>query len=342
MVISREPDSSLLHHSTLAELMRISGGHYTRLTELVNYLFIGSCPDETLVRESQILQDLSYKKMQSAASTTLWVWRILYADSCILASVVLAKANTAHMSIGRLDQAIIIAGGGDESRLGLILSLIQKINRCFLPPPTHHQKLLHNGNRLIPLQLQTACHQVPCINTNPSFISFQNIHANNPFVLRGYARNWPALNHNPWNSIDYLLSVSGSSRLVPVEVGHDYRDEHWGQVLMDWERFLYALDDTTGISKASKEGLYLAQHNLFRQFPLLRDDIVVPDYVYCSLTPEGFTGYKAPEDASGAILNVWLGPEGAASPAHFVSWKLSFQESGRLNLVIGSLLQPLQ
>ena len=295
----------------------MSEGHYARLIKLVDSLVSKSCSEETLAQELQTLQGLSYKSMQSAASTTIWVWRILYADSCILASIILSKAP-AHISISRLDQAIIIAGGGDEGRLSLILSLINKISR-YLPPPTYRRKLLYNGDRLLLRPLQSACNQVPCMNTIPSFLSFQNVHSNSPFVLRGYAHDWPALNHNSWNSIDYLLSVSGSSRLVPVEVGHDYRDEHWNQVLMNWERFLYALDDTTGISKASEEGLYLAQHNLFRQFPLLRDDIAVPDYVYCSLAPESFASYKAPEDAGGAILNVWLGPKGATSPAHFVS-----------------------
>jgi lysine-specific demethylase 8 len=300
--------------------MQASEGHYIRIVELADA--IRSESYSTLAGELLALQRLSHQNMRGATSTTRWAWQILYADSCILHSIILLATSTASQSLGVLDQAIIIAGGGDENRLNLILSLINNTQQIFLPPPTQSQRLLNKGHHSSFGPLFTANNQVPSIDSDLSFLSFQNTHSKSPFVIRGYARDWPALNENPWNSIDYLLSASGPSRLVPVEVGHDYRDEDWNQVLMDWEDFLDALDDTSGKSRASQDNLYLAQHNLLRQFPSLRNDIIIPDYVYCSLTPRDFSGYRAPENADGAILNVWLGPEGAMSPAHFVSFRL--------------------
>lgn len=285
-----------------------------------------------------MLQRLSHHKMRSATSTKRRAWQILYADSCILHSITLSVTSTACQSICLLDQAIIIAGGGDENRLELILSLINKVQQILLPPPNHSHRFLNEGHHHSSSELLfTASNQVPSINPNLSLLSFQNAHSKSPFVIRSFAHDWPALNENPWNSIDYLLSASGPSRLVPVEVGHDYRDDNWRQTLMGWEDFLNAHDDTRGKSKASRDNLYLAQHNLLRQFPSLRNDIIIPDYVYCSLTPRDFSGYKAPEIADGAILNVWLGPEGATSPAHFVSFRSSPLQAEALTIFIGSI-----
>ncbi|KXN85488.1 Lysine-specific demethylase 8 [Leucoagaricus sp. SymC.cos] len=299
------------------ELVQASGSRYTQLVKLVDAILAGSFSEECLVRDFQALQNLSHQNMQFAASTTRWVWRILYVDCCILQSIVLLCASTAYSVIGLLDRAIIIAGGGDEMRLNLILSLIGRIQHRFLPLPTPSRKHLGKSHHSSFEPLLTAYHEVPSIKANLSLLSFQNQYSKAPFVIRGYALDWPALNDRPWSSVDYLLSVSGPSRIVPVEVGQDYRDEDWNQVLMDWDNFLYALADGDGNSKAPQEILYLAQYNLLRQFPSLCDDIMIPDYVYCSLSPQDFSGYKAPDNPDGAILNVWLGPKGATSPAHF-------------------------
>lgn len=257
--------------------------------------------------------------MRLASSTTLWVWRILYTDSCILQALVILDSSTAGQAVGLLDKAIIIAGGGDESRLCLILSFISKIQRSFLPPQALSGKFLNKKYITSPDPLPTAHREVPMLDSHLSFLSFQNVHSKHPFVIRDWAKEWPALNEHPWNSIDYLLSASGPSRIVPVEVGHDYRDDDWSQELKSWESFLGVIESTVhlGSEKDEKE-LYLAQHNLLRQFPSLRHDILTPDYIYCALTPD-FSGYKPPENDEGVILNAWLGPKGAMSPAHFVS-----------------------
>lgn len=301
----------------------MSGGLYGRLVRLVDVMLAGDPYSKThLAHELQALADLAYENLRLVPSTAPGVWRVLYTDSCILHALSILDNSTATRSIGLLDRAVIIAGGADEDRLDLILSCINKIQQIFIPPQIPSGKLLNKEYRFPCKPLSTAHHEVPTIDSNPSFFSFQKIHSRSPFVIRGYAHDWPALKENKWNSVDYLLSVSGPSRIVPIEVGHDYRDDDWSQALMDWEYFLDVIRDGSIGCRPSeaKQALYLAQHNLLRQFPSLRRDIVIPDYAYCALTSRDFPGYKAPENAEGVILNAWLGPEGATSPAHFVSY----------------------
>ncbi|KAF9453248.1 Clavaminate synthase-like protein [Macrolepiota fuliginosa MF-IS2] len=275
------------------------------------------CPASVTQSLSE-LADLAHEKMRSAPPTALRIWQVLYADACVLCALAIQDFSTASRSIDLLDRAIIIAGGGggDESRLDLILSLINKIQQKFLPPQIPSRKFLNKGHQpSSETSLLTAQHEVSAITSNLSFISFQNTHSKAPFVIRGYAKDWPALKENSWNSIDYLLSISGPSRVVPVEIGYDYRDDSWSQAIMQWEYFLDSIGDVSDSRKDSY--LYLAQHNLFRQFPSLRRDITIPDYVYCALTPQDFPDYKPLENAEGTLLNMWLGPKGATSPAHF-------------------------
>ncbi|KAF9068721.1 hypothetical protein BDP27DRAFT_1326839 [Rhodocollybia butyracea] len=123
-----------------------------------------------------------------------------------------------------------------------------------------------------------------------------------PFVLRKYASSWPALNSHP----------CGPARIVPVEVGADYRTDDWTQQFMGWDEFLQSLE-----SDDSKVVLYLAQHNLLRQFPALNNDIIIPDYVYaCPPPPEDYPQYKPPGNDEQLVINGWLGPRGTVSPAH--------------------------
>ncbi|GLB35067.1 putative cupin-like domain containing protein [Lyophyllum shimeji] len=115
----------------------------------------------------------------------------------------------------------------------------------------------------------------------------------------------------------YLRSVSGPGRVVPVEVGEDYRDHDWTQKLMDWDEFLGSLDlaDQPPPPKRAKT-TYLAQHNLLIQFPSLRADIIIPDYVYACMDPPGSAGYRPPGNEEQLLINMWLGPQGTVSPAH--------------------------
>jgi hypothetical protein len=100
-----------------------------------------------------------------------------------------------------------------------------------------------------------------------------------------------------------------------VEIGNDYRADDWTQTLMDWDEFLDSLTSDAGPL------LYLAQHSLFLQFPHLREDIEIPDYVYfCPNPPKHFPHYRPPGNDEQLVLNAWFGPKGTISPAHTVCY----------------------
>ncbi|KAL0580432.1 hypothetical protein V5O48_001585 [Marasmius crinis-equi] len=264
------------------------------------------------------LADVSYAKMSRGESQICW--RRLYTDAHILRSMAGIDGNTALEAIGHLDRAIIIAGAAGDGRLDLILSLISKIQSSYVQAlhlPTTSAYARSNQLPREPLQIKTSRHPIPCMERSPSLQTFQTSSYKYPFVLRRFASDWPAINEHPWSSTAYLRSVAGPGRLVPVEVGADYRADDWTQKLMSWNEFLASLDleDQTGVSR--KEVLYLAQHNLLMQFRDLNADIIVPDYAYTSLPPPSdFPGYKPPGNEDQLVINAWLGPQGTISPAH--------------------------
>jgi lysine-specific demethylase 8 len=248
----------------------------------------------------------------------------LYTDAAILKSLADVSATTAIQSLGTLDRAIIVCGiaGG---RLDMILSLISAIQRHYFstPSPTFTVKVVSQPFRK-ELRLLSSHHKIVCLSESPSVMTFQSNLANGPFIIRGYAQDWPAMREHPWRSAAYLRFISGPGRIVPVEVGKDYRADGWTQKLMPWDDFLSTLDLIDQNSPQSTECYYLAQHNLFMQFPALRDDIIIPDYVYSSLTSRDFPMYRPPGNDEQLVLNTWVGPGGTVSPAHTVGFGFSY------------------
>lgn len=251
-------------------------------------------------------------------------WRRLYTDTCVVRSLadiayVIPQTDIDSIAlecIARLDRAIVIAGAPGDGRLDFILNMIERIQRAYLPlRPFDSVCLPVVTPSSPPRKPEGWSNNIPCINP-PSFTSFQNTYSRSPFILRGYISNWPAMQKHPWSSVDYLRSVTGPGRIVPVEVGSDYRNNDWTQKLMNWDDFLWALVP----GRSEHDVLYLAQHNLLMQFPALRADIIVPDYVYTSLSaPADFAEYKPPGNDEQLVINAWLGPAGTVSPAHTVS-----------------------
>ncbi|TQS37995.1 hypothetical protein Golomagni_01509 [Golovinomyces magnicellulatus] len=142
-----------------------------------------------------------------------------------------------------------------------------------------------------------------------------------PLIITESLKHWPALSYHPWNSPSYLLSRTiGGRRLVPIEVGRSYVDEDWGQKIIPFKEFLDIYITMNHSRKSQKTG-YLAQHNLFSQIPILRNDIAVPDYCYASAPPPHESSPLAAKHAEYApledpLLNAWFGPAGTITPLH--------------------------
>lgn len=271
----------------------------------------------------------AYTRLSELGTPSL-CWSRLFTDACIwrtLADVCFIDelpTDTASSCVALLDRAIIVAGPSGKGRLELIHDLIFLIQSTFLgffPSLDRSFQSPRLINLTIPSIMfpKTFAKPIPRLDTPPSFASFVSKYSKAPFIIPGYTKDWPAVNEHPWLSQDYLRSVTGPARVVPVEVGVDYRRDDWTQAMMSWDGFLSAIFSPDDPSQ-KKPVLYLAQHNLFRQFPALRDDMIVPDYVYASLSPTAdYPAYRPPGNDEQLVVNAWFGPKGTVSPAHIVS-----------------------
>ncbi|KAG6002877.1 hypothetical protein E4U21_002699 [Claviceps maximensis] len=160
-----------------------------------------------------------------------------------------------------------------------------------------------------------------------------------PIVFTDLVSSWPALTDRPWKSREYLLRRTfGGRRLVPVEVGRSYVDEGWGQELMPFGKFLdeYVVgggggggDEAlmghgtgTASAPAAERTGYLAQHDLFRQIPMLRNDVCIPDFCWTTVpgnpTRNAETHHQQQKHAplDEPLLNAWFGPARTITPLH--------------------------
>lgn len=266
--------------------------------------------------------DRAYQEMTRLPPSESLCWRRLYTDACLIYAVsevsdLVQDDEAATDAVNVLDRAIIIAGA--PGRLDSIHQFIKDIQENHL---TLKPLKAFSGEKQPLTQIyhpSAFSLGVPCIHPPPNI--FGREWSQKPFVLQrhGYVQRWKAL--TSWASIDYLRSIAGPGRLVPIEVGKDYRTEEWTQRLMSWDYFLQSLDFPEHPAQPQNEVLYLAQHNLFMQFPALEGDIGIPEYVYaCPDPPSCYPAYKPPGNADGLIINAWLGPRGTISPAHTVSF----------------------
>ncbi|KZS95665.1 Clavaminate synthase-like protein [Sistotremastrum niveocremeum HHB9708] len=248
-------------------------------------------------------------------------WRQYYTDCAIVATILEFIFGDAikHMgweaSIQRTDLAIIVAGSPGPGRLYIIYDLIEAIQGLHLPILSETPKpssILSKRHPPVP-RLHSAELAVPCLTRPPSLQTFLSTEINAPFVLRSHVNHWPAVSR--WDSLDYLYRVGGRGRVVPVEIGSDYTSEDWTQRFMPWHDFLDRMFSDS--PSEPSETVYLAQHSLLTQFPDLRNDIILPDYVYSGPSaPDTYPQYKPPGNEEQLVINAWLGPRGTISPAH--------------------------
>ncbi|CAE6427469.1 unnamed protein product [Rhizoctonia solani] len=242
-------------------------------------------------------------------------WRRLYIDAVLLRCLNFLKSSENNKSTSEwertvqlLDQGIILAGAPGEGRLELVYSCISYIQHWYLP--LELASSCSSRALLAPPSLPLATKQIPAIAPPPSLSTFPTL-AQRPFILPEFASSWPATTN--WKVKSYLVECAGRGRIVPIERGGDYRTDDWGVELMPWDEFLNKI----GWNKEGDdiEKLYLAQHSLFTQFPKLRADIQIPDYVYTE--PGNHPCYTGPPgNGEQLVINAWCGGKGANSPAH--------------------------
>lgn len=217
-----------------------------------------------------------------------------------------------HRCIGKvvslLDMALIMAGAlGRESLIHRILARLEQ-DYVFHDtngnePPAKKRKTesrveLHDKadppGSLLPVEdisVPKLHHPVPKTEA-PSFSIFcKLLEERSPVVLTNTLGDWPAMEN--WKYASYWLgrTICGE-RLVPIEVGRSYTDEDWGQKIVRFGDFMDQyimrkppkpeLDETVTVTPTIG---YLAQHDLFKQIPRLRDDIRIPDYCFLDAPP---------------------------------------------------------
>ncbi|KIK95739.1 hypothetical protein PAXRUDRAFT_826722 [Paxillus rubicundulus Ve08.2h10] len=259
---------------------------------------------------------IAYERMPSSERSAVQYWHMMYTDACILKVLALAGTpdlpeETAGVCISTLDRAIIIAGAAtDEHRRDYVVHQIIRQLQSGIPWRPPSQSIFTLTSAPVP-PLPTSRNNVRTLASLPSIVTANKDWSQAPFVVRGHAHDWRAM-HEPsqWASLTYLLSVAGPGRIVPVEVGNDYRLDDWTQKLMSWDKLLSSLHSS---GQHRRHTIYLAQHNLLTQFPRLQEDITVPDIVYAYLTSPDFPNYEPPTNV---ILNAWLGPAKTVTPAH--------------------------
>ena len=317
----------LLHQRNCpSELANCGKEHINELQNAAKGI-IDLCPVPDSSRQLDQLIERAYISLLASSSADPFQWRRLYSDASVvrsladLASPQALDEKTAISCIARLDHALIITGAPGQGVQTLIQNLILRTQAKYLPrepfkytpnlsihptrSPSHH----------IPV-LTTSFGAIPRLVDVPSLSVFRHELLKKPFILTGFASDWPAMNEHPWRSIDYLRSVAGRGRVVPVEVGKDYRTDDWTQRMMPWDDFLDVLEKEPTDSQTI---IYMAQHNLLTQFHALREDILIPDYVFTAPpAPASYPFYKPPRNEEELALNAWLGPAGTVSPAHTV------------------------
>ncbi|PKS08832.1 hypothetical protein jhhlp_003441 [Lomentospora prolificans] len=265
--------------------------------------------------------------------------------------VVAEVSNEVDELVKVLDMAMIVAGGGPGGGRHLINRLLGLLERAWNArrakrasgpdrrdakrQKAHHD--LYDDEVLLwkeaPLFSDAAAFEPPVSRPaeridGVSMDSFQkyidpatNPEPVTPIIFTDLMEDWPALTGRPWSRPAYLLSRTfGGRRYVPIEIGRSYVDEGWTQKLIPFKEFLETYIDPsvapspTPNPTAPPKG-YLAQHDLFAQIPSLRNDILLPDYLWTDPPPHPDPKQNKPKVAS-PQLNAWFGPASTITPLH--------------------------
>lgn len=266
-------------------------------------------------------------------------WRRLYTDCMLLSALLTLKKcsdkalkdfvseSVIFESIRNLDMAIIVAGSPGNGRNDLIqfaISCLQSYLDMKVSPAT--QKFIINPTTENSHAICAADAHISLLPMLPDLETYLEVCHTSPYVVQGAALDWPCFDqtgqssHSSWADPVHLCRIAGPGRCVPVEIGKNYLDKDWKQDIIPWIEFLQRIGWVDN-EKTNQEITYLAQYNLFDQFPKLRSEIILPDLVYSAPSaPPNYPSYKPPidtEDGTETVLiNAWLGPALTVSPPH--------------------------
>ncbi|KAJ6111075.1 hypothetical protein N7486_003310 [Penicillium sp. IBT 16267x] len=204
-----------------------------------------------------------------------------------------------------LDMALIMTGGrGREERIKKLFSEIklatdksddesarsEEFEKPEGPPQKRQKTMPDMAPMFPPTSMPEPCLDHPILRVSNPTMAYMENHieeVRTPLVITDNINHWPAMNTRPWASREYWWSRTlNGKRLIPVEVGRSYTDEEWGQKIMEIREFskIYLWhshkEGQSSIDQESEETGYMAQHDLMRQIPELRNDIAVPDWCY--------------------------------------------------------------
>jgi mitochondrial division protein 1 len=268
-------------------------------------------------------------------------WRHLYTDALILKSFhSFISSASGEMGDGvldavveSLDRALIITGGQGRTLGPRWIEETLRLLEEMIYGGAAQQERLTKGRRLVedgvfssqePYGRPDLRQGRECRRFNgwtlDVFEGYMNHAAKppEPIIFEDLLSDWPAMTDSPWNSMEYLLSKTlDGRRLVPVEVGRSYVDEGWGQELIKFGDFLqrYITRDPVSDGGAQDTG-YLAQHELLRQIPSLRNDTQTPDFCWADVPRHPTDSSRDQAKVDAPQVNAWLGPARTITPLH--------------------------
>lgn len=276
-------------------------------------LILRAAITESSIMQLDMLSDAAIVKLNAYPFGNVpQKWKQLHTDASIMQAIVFIRKGQYLDAIKTLDMAIIMSGAARQSPL--VQDLIAHAQSLIPKKPPKRKRVDEfdtnsSQNHLdIPVISETHLehpvisqihleHPVISYSTPPSVSQFNAKHGllHVPCLISNSLKHWPTFADPPnsWADPLVLMRRVGPGRVVPVEIGGSYTSANWTQEIIPFEDFIeraFHRDDR----------IYLAQHNVFEQFPQLLQD-VSPHPPYCSGEP---------------LLNAWLGPSNTISPAH--------------------------